>query len=116
MNTSNMRGPECPRYDELLPQFRQGTLTHAEDASLRAHLATCAYCQAQLAAYDRLDAALYAYIGRFARTAPAADDLVRLAVARVPAPPPARMNHHQPQTSWESRRDHAMFYDPDEAT
>ncbi len=34
MNTFNMRhpsGPECARYAELLPQFRQGTLTRAEE-------------------------------------------------------------------------------------
>ncbi|HKT40588.1 MAG TPA: zf-HC2 domain-containing protein, partial [Ktedonobacterales bacterium] len=119
MNTFNMRhpsGPECARYADLLPQFRQGTLTRAEEMSLRAHLATCGYCQAQLADYDRLDAALYAYMGRFARTAPAADDLVRLAVARVPSPPPARMNHHQSQVSWESQRDYSMYNDPDETT
>ena len=64
MNTFNMShpsGPECARFAEQLPQFRQGTLTRAEDASLRAHLAICGYCQAQLAAYDRLDAALYTY-------------------------------------------------------
>src|SRR6185437_6008708 len=54
--------------------------------------------------------------GRFARSAPAADDLVRLAVARVPAPPPARMNHHQSQALWESRRDYSMYNDPDETT
>ena len=116
MNTFNMRGPECARYAELLPQFRQRTLTHAEEMSLRAHLATCAYCQAELASYDRLDAALYTYIGRFARTAPAADDLVRLAIARVPSTSPTRMNHHQPQASWEGRRDYSMFNDPDETT
>ncbi|HKW19938.1 MAG TPA: zf-HC2 domain-containing protein, partial [Ktedonobacterales bacterium] len=119
MNTFNMRhpsGPECARYAELLPQFRQGTLTHAEEMSLRAHLATCGYCQAQLADYDRLDAALYTYIGRFARTAPAADDLVRLAVTRVPSTSPAQLNHHQSQASWESRRDYSMYNDPDETT
>ncbi|HEY1391216.1 MAG TPA: zf-HC2 domain-containing protein [Ktedonobacterales bacterium] len=116
MNTSNMRGPECAKYAELLPQFRQGTLTRAEEMSLRAHLATCGYCQAQLAAYDQLDAALYTYVGRFARTAPAADDLLRLAVARVPSPPPAQMNHHRPHAQWESRRDYSMFNDPNETT
>jgi hypothetical protein len=119
MNTFNMRhpsGPECARYADLLPQFRQGTLTHAEEVSLRAHLATCGYCQEQLASYDRLDAALYTYMGRFARTAPAADDLVRLAVVRVPSTSPAQLNHHQSQASWESRRDYSMYNDPDETT
>ena len=119
MNTSNTRhpsGPECARYVELLPQFRQGTLTRADEMALRAHLATCGYCQTQLADYDRLDAALYTYMGRFARTAPTADDLVRLAVARVPSTSPAQLNHHQSQASWESRRDYSMYNDPDETT
>ena len=112
MNTSNRRqpsGPECARYESLLPQLQQGTLTPAENTSLRAHLATCAYCQAQLAIYDRLDAALHAYIDHYAPTAPSADDLVRIAVARVSSPSPAEvsMNHHD--SLGMAQRENAMF-------
>lgn len=112
MNTSNTRqpsGPECARYESLLPQFRQGTLTPAEDRSLRAHLATCAYCQAQLATYDRLDAALYSYIDHYAPTTPSADDVARTAVARVPLSSPAEVsvNHHE--SLGMTQREHAMF-------
>jgi putative zinc finger protein len=112
MNTSNRRqpsGPECARYESLLPQLQQGTLTPAENTSLRAHLATCAYCQAQLAIYDRLDAALHAYIDHYAPTAPSADDLVRIAVARVSSPSPEEvsMNHHD--SLGMAQRENAMF-------
>ncbi|HEU5347561.1 MAG TPA: zf-HC2 domain-containing protein [Ktedonobacterales bacterium] len=103
MNTSNPRhlsgqpsGPECARYAALLPQFRQGTLSPAEDTALRAHLATCAHCPAQLAIYDTLDAALRTYCEHFAPTVPSADDLVRTAIARVSAASSAAaLNHHQ---------------------
>jgi hypothetical protein len=123
MNSFNMRypsSPECARYAELLPQFRHGTLTRAEDFALRNHLATCAYCQAHLADYDRLDAALSSYLGRFARTTPVTDDLVRVAVARVPSTFPAQLNHHQSQDQsqapWMHQRDRSMFNYPDETT
>jgi len=112
MNISNSlqpSGPECARYESLLPQFRQGTLTPAEDRSLRAHLATCAYCQAQLATYDRLDAALHTYLDLFAPTTPSPDDLVRVAVARVSSASPAAIgvNHHD--ASGMPRKESAMF-------
>jgi hypothetical protein len=112
MNTFNARqpsGPECARYASLIPQFREGTLTRAEDTALRVHLATCAYCQAQLASYDQLDAALTTHSNRFARTAPASDDLVRLAVASVSSAAPAATNHHQSRTLWARQRENAMF-------
>ena len=47
MNTPNRHhtlhpsGPECARYTETLPQFRQGILAPADAASLSAHMATC---------------------------------------------------------------------------
>lgn len=116
MNTPNMRqpsGPECARYALLLPQFRQGTLDTAEDIALRAHLPTCAYCQAQLATYDRLDGALRTYIDHFTPTAPAADDLVRAVVAHVPLASPAATNenHHRPLRV--RQKDDMMFDQPD---
>ena len=117
MNTSNMRhpsGPECARYRSLLPQFRQGTLSPADERNLRAHLATCAYCRAQLATYDRLDAALRISLDRYTPTTPSADDLVRIAVARVSSAALAAMNHHQSRTPGVRQRENAMF-DPRDA-
>ena len=90
MTTSNTlypSGPECANYTPMLPQFRQGTLAPSEAAALSAHLATCAYCRAQLATYDRLDAALSSYLHHYAPTAPYADDLVAAAIARVASQP-----------------------------
>lgn len=112
MNTSNMRrpsGPECARYASFLPQFRQGTLSPANDTALRAHLVTCAYCQAQLATYDRLDAALHTYIDHFAPTAPSADDLVRAAVARVSSAPLDAADNHRLPSLGVRQKDREMF-------
>jgi hypothetical protein len=56
-------GPECAALAPLLPLLSEGgNDTHAE-AGVRGHLATCAYCQSQLAAYDRLDDALRRHFG-----------------------------------------------------
>ncbi len=108
MNTSNMRypsGPECARYRSLLPQFRQGTLSPADERNLRAHLATCAYCRAQLATYDRLDAALRTSLDRYTPTTPSAADLVRIAVARVSPASSAAMDHHRPNAEGAPERE-----------
>lgn len=88
MNTPNRHhtlhpsGPECARYTETLPQFRQGILAPADAASLSAHMATCAYCRARLATYDGLDTALGSYLRQFVAAAPSADDLVEVAMSR----------------------------------
>lgn len=88
MNTPNRHhtlhpsGPECARYTETLPQFRQGILAPADAASLSAHMATCAYCRARLAAYDGLDTALGSYLRQFVAAAPSADELVAVAMSR----------------------------------
>ena len=103
MNTSNTYntrqppGPECARYTEMLPQLRQGTLSAADEQSLRAHLATCAFCQARLGAYDRLDAALRSHLNHFAATAPSADDLVAVAVERDASLSPAARQRETPR-------------------
>lgn len=108
-NTQQPSGPECARYRALLPRFRQGLISATDDTILRAHLATCAYCQAQLATYDRLDAALSTYIDRFAPTTPAADDLVRGAVARVASASSAMNGDDHPYTPRMRQKDSTMF-------
>lgn len=52
------RGPDCASFAPRLPLAGQRLLPAEEATRLRAHVATCAHCQALLAAYDRLDAAL----------------------------------------------------------
>lgn len=102
-------GPECARFSALLPRFRQGLLSPADDTYLRAHLATCAYCRAQLATFDRLDESLRRSIDRFAPTTPAADDLVRVAVAHNPLASSATMPSDQSTTPRMRQRETTMF-------
>jgi Putative zinc-finger len=107
MNPTNARhpsGPDCTRLAPLLPQLRQGTLDPAEEAAVRAHLATCAYCQAELATYDRLDEQLRAYVQRFAATAPSADEVVGLAIAQRSSAHPEMdaENHSRPRQGRQS--------------
>ncbi|HEX6123608.1 MAG TPA: hypothetical protein VFY89_10630, partial [Ktedonobacterales bacterium] len=51
-------GPRCAAYQPLLPIWRAGDVEAPTAEELGAHLATCAYCRAELAAYDALDARL----------------------------------------------------------
>jgi hypothetical protein len=51
-------GPFCAVYAPLLPLLDAQALTSEEEASLREHLADCAWCQKQLAAYGVVDDAL----------------------------------------------------------
>lgn len=51
-------GPACAAFEPLLPLVAHDLLEPDEARRLQAHVATCAHCQARLAAYDRLDAAL----------------------------------------------------------
>ncbi len=51
--------PDCATYSPLLPLLAHGLLEATEEAEdVHAHLATCAYCRAQAAFDDELDAAL----------------------------------------------------------
>src|SRR5260221_3604800 len=50
--------PDCATYSPRLPLLAHGLLEAAEAEDVRAHLATCTYCQAQAALDDALDAAL----------------------------------------------------------
>jgi hypothetical protein len=51
-------GPFCAVYSPLLPLLGARALTPEEEASLREHLADCAWCQNQLAAYATVEDAL----------------------------------------------------------
>lgn len=56
-------GPDCPRFAALLPVLDDDTVDPDNAAHARAHLATCAYCQTQRAAYDRVDTGLRRHFG-----------------------------------------------------
>lgn len=51
-------GPLCGAYAPLLPLLDTRALSREEEASLREHLADCAWCQHQRAAYTTAEAAL----------------------------------------------------------
>jgi hypothetical protein len=49
--------PECASFDALLPLLGTDALTGDEAHATQSHLATCAWCHAQRASYDALEAA-----------------------------------------------------------
>lgn len=55
--------PECGRYAALLPVLDEAGTDPAEAAQAREHVAGCARCQAELAAYSRLEGALRRHFG-----------------------------------------------------
>jgi hypothetical protein len=56
-------GSDCSTFADLLPLLGEGLLPEPEASQVRAHLAGCAYCQRQDAAYQRIDANLRRYFG-----------------------------------------------------
>lgn len=56
--TASMPTPMCAAFAPLLPLLAADELSAQEAGSVRAHVATCAWCQSQLATYDAMDAAL----------------------------------------------------------
>ncbi len=61
--TSPMPTPLCAAFAPLLPLLAGGELSAEEARSVRTHLATCDWCQSQLATYDAMDAALRRHYG-----------------------------------------------------
>lgn len=56
-------GPDCARFADLLPVLDEPAADAAQTARAREHLRGCAYCQGQVAEYDRIDAALSRQFG-----------------------------------------------------
>lgn len=56
-------GPECESFAPLLALAGQERLDPHDSSALRAHLATCDYCQSEQDAYQRLDSALQRHFG-----------------------------------------------------
>lgn len=55
--------PMCAGFAPLLPLLVAGELSAEEAAAVHEHVATCAWCQHQLATYDAMDAALRRHYG-----------------------------------------------------
>jgi hypothetical protein len=58
------QGPDCAAFAPLLPRGGQRLVGERANLRLREHLAGCAYCQAVLAVYERMDAALVRHVDR----------------------------------------------------
>ncbi len=56
-------GSQCPSFAEVWPVLNEPATDADLAAAARAHLATCAYCQQQLADYERLDLDIRRYLG-----------------------------------------------------
>jgi hypothetical protein len=70
-------GPLCPSFAALLPVLNEPAVDAHAAAEARAHAATCAYCQSQLATYDRLEAALRRHLGPAETPRRHAEDIMR---------------------------------------
>lgn len=117
-------GPTCEYFAPLLPLLGQERLNPGDSSRLRQHLATCAYCQSELASYDWLDNALARHFGPAPRGPLSPADIRELTSRayrpRIPLQEPmleveASGNHHaprptvmlppeRPQSAWRRRR------------
>ncbi len=83
--------PMCAALAAVLPVLDEPEVDARTAAEARAHLTTCAYCRAQVAAYDSLDAALRRQLGPAAtprvRTEDIMRDLMHEDVTSTAAPP-----------------------------
>ena len=98
-------GPTCESFAPLLALAGQERLDPRASSALRAHLATCDYCQAEQDAYHRLDSALQRHFGSPARPPLSSRDIARLMSddeplpARRSDPPAATMLRDEPPRS-----------------
>jgi hypothetical protein len=71
-------GPACESFAPLLALAGQERLDPRDSSALRAHLATCDYCQSERDAYERLDSALQRHFGPPARPPLSLDDIAQI--------------------------------------
>jgi heat shock protein HslJ len=71
--------PLCVRYRPLLALLRTGALSPREAAVVNEHLASCSWCQQELAAYDVLDAAARQHLAGAAFIPLTLEDIMRTA-------------------------------------
>lgn len=95
--------PACAAFAAVLPVLGEPGVDARLSAAARAHLATCPWCRAQLAAYDSLDAALHRQLGPAATPRIRTEDLMRdlmhddlTTTSTTAAPPP--VPHNPPAT------------------
>ncbi len=71
-------GPACKSFAPLLPLVAQNGLEADEANRLRQHLATCNFCQSELASYNQMDALLARRFGPAARGPLSPEDIREL--------------------------------------
>ena len=81
MNTRDIRSqpeptPICASFAAILPVLDEPVVDAGEAAQARSHLATCAYCQAQMAGYYRLETALRRALGPSGTPRPQTEDIM----------------------------------------
>ena len=79
-------GPECESFAPLLALAGQERLDPRDSSTLRAHLATCDYCQAEQDAYQRLDSALQRHFGQPAQPPLSGKDIAQMIQDDEPLP------------------------------
>lgn len=90
-------GPRCAAYATILPILDEPAADRRLAREARAHLATCAYCQARQADYARLDAALRFAYGATATTALRMEDVMpNLDGAEWASKTPVALTTHTP--------------------
>ncbi len=94
-------GPLCAAYSPLLPLLDTQALPPEQEASLREHLADCAWCQNQLAAYAVVEAALRRHYASIPSAQPLTlEDILRAdQFDRQPATTGRPTNRHELRTT-----------------
>lgn len=92
MNSNHRNAPpaptaRCRAIAALLPLLDAPDTDAASSAEARAHLSDCAYCQAQRAAYRRLEVAARRYLAPPAVPRYRAEDIMSDILGEIPAPP-----------------------------
>ncbi len=80
-------GPECLFFADLLPLLGEETLPGLEASEARAHLAACAYCQQEYAAYQRIDANLRRHFSALPSLRFEPEDIMMLPDGSTPSEP-----------------------------
>ncbi len=86
---------DCARIRRLLPLAAHDLLDELDAAAVRAHLAACASCAAERAAYDRVESALRRYSTATASAAPilTTGEIMRTVTRATPKTAPRELAH-----------------------
>ncbi len=77
-------GPDCLYFADLLPLLDEDALPEPNASETRGHLATCAYCRHEYAAYQRIEANLRRHFGALPALSFSLEDLMTLPDGSTP--------------------------------